>query len=418
MNLAEEFKKYASSDAFFYITLDPERALGVEDILPNYHVICPYKSWLTDALKDSGVRVFVLEEEVGLDEAMKIAEKGSYGIMQANLVKDYIAKKAGTVPALRANILVLKTSALIEDFCKSQGWNLLAPKANVAEEFENKISQFKILRGVVPFPKSRISTMEEVYNIAKSLNGEDATVIQFNRGHSGNTTFFVKSVSDIEELYKLFPKREVKISEFKKGKTYTLNCLVLRNRRVITGSISQQLTGLPEATSNPNSTVGNDWGSARNLSGGVFRKIKEMAEKSGSAMCKEGYAGLFGIDVLVENSSAGSLEDDSNEVYFIELNTHQPASVSLEAKIHRNLGKVPLLGYFVLDSAGEAEISEEDLPPLILPINARQIIYRNKSSQVMSRGQILSEFSGKPFISRVLEVKPNEEVWREQAVDL
>src|SRR3989344_4354505 len=126
----------------FYIALDPERATGIEDMLENYHIICPYKSALTDSLKKRGISVFVLEEECSnaWENALEI---GTYGIMQLQCVKEFIAEKSeGALP----RILVLKNSTLIENFCKKSGWELWSPKSFVATVFENKISQFQKLQ--------------------------------------------------------------------------------------------------------------------------------------------------------------------------------------------------------------------------------------------------------------------------------
>ena len=413
MDLEIELKKLASANAFFYVALDPERALGVEDILPNYAIICPYKSWLTEELKAKGISVFILEEEAGLMEAEKIAEKGSYGILQSGIVREYIQFRcAGSNPAhmnvrgWTPHIVVLKTSFLIEDFCKKQGWNLLAPKADLAEKYENKISQFNALKCIVPYPKSYTTTAREVYEKEISY----PFVLQFNRGHSGNSTFFINSRADLEDVYKLYPKREVKISELIKGTPYTLNCLVLKNGKALTGSLSAQITGLDAATNSPNTTVGNDWVLPRKLDSKTADEIQSIAEKIGRELSGENYRGFFGIDVMAEESSG--------KIYFIELNTHQPASVSFEARIHRAMGKSPLLAYFLMDS-GVAEVNAavKDLPPFILPIRARQIIYRNKTERVINREEILEKYADKHFASRMTRIKPNEEIWREQMLE-
>jgi len=218
MDLANVFKNRTSNHAIFYITLDPERALGIEDVLSDYTIICPYKSELVNKLKNRGVNVVVLEDELKQKEVAEAIKKGTYGILQSDFLQKYIT---ANVRSWTPHIMILKNSQLIEDFCKKLGWKLLAPKAKVAEQFENKISQYKLLSNIVPFPKSITTTLD---NLTFNVNN---SVLQFNRGHSGNTTFFINSKKDLEKLAKKFPKREAKISEYIKGKTFTLNCLVL-----------------------------------------------------------------------------------------------------------------------------------------------------------------------------------------------
>ena len=440
--------------AFFYVTLDPERALGLEDILPNYTIICPYKSQFVYNLRDrvNCIQVFVLEEHLSAEEVKRIVERGTYGILQSDLVKSYIntichifldrerydKNKKGAWKEKKAQIIVLKNSQLVENFCSKQGWKLLAPKAKVAEQFENKISQYRLLNDIVPYPKSFITNLGEMHEKIKEagcfrdFKGEsfaftirglkrsppcverkqlaalalsDTLVLQFNRGHSGNSTYFIKSRGDLEKLYKLFPNRQCKISQYIKGTTYTLNCVVLKNGEVITGSLSEQITGLKSATNNPNTTCGNDFSSPGSLKKARVKRIQEIARKVGKVLHKKDYRGLFGIDVIIENSSG--------RIYFIEVNTHQPASISFEAKLHRKIGKMPLLAYLMLDYMG-CPTPHIGNPPIILPFFAKQIIYRNKSSKALTLNDVEKTHKDKGLLARIKYIKPNEEIYRVQ----
>ncbi len=414
MDWVNQLKELGKNKAFFYVTLDPERALGIEDILPNYTIICPYKSQLVHNLRDrkNCGQVLVLEEHLSSKEVKKIVERGTYGILQSELVRKHIQKTCDS----RKNVyvLVLKNSALIEDFCKKQGWKLLAPKARIAEQFENKISQFRLLNDVVPYPRSFITNLEKMRKEAKvascfrDFKGE-SFVLQFNRGHSGNSTYFIKLRGDLEKLYKLFPKRECKVSEYIKGKTYTINCVVLKNGEVITGSLSEQITGLKSATTNPNTTCGNNFTSPQKLKNPRIRQVQDIAEKIGRILHKERYRGLFGIDVIMENGSG--------RVYFIEVNTHQPASISFEAKLHRKIGKMPLLAYLMLDYAG-CPTPRNGEPPIILPFPAKQIIYRNKGNKTLRLSDIEKKYKDKGLLARIKLIKPNEELYRIQKYGL
>ena len=408
MDLENVFKNRTISHAIFYITLDPGRAMGIKDVLPYYTIICPYKSELVNKLKNRGVNIVVLEDELKQKEVAEAIKKGTYGILQSDFVQRYIT---ANVHSRTPHIMILKNSQLIEEFCKKLGWKLLAPKAKVAEQFENKISQYKILRNKVPYPPTFIANVRTVYNTvfmnhdSRFIIHDSPFVLQFNRGHSGNTTFFINSKKDLEKLATKFPRREAKISECIKGKTFTLNCLAVKIGKVITGSISEQITGPKNATNNPNTTCGNDFTSPKKLSQKQIKKIQEIAQSTGTALYKKGYRGLFGIDVIIQNKTG--------KLYFIEVNTHQPASISFEAKLHRQIGKMPLLAYFILDSLSkEVKPTKRDLPPMVLQIKAKQIIYRNKTGKTLRLKDIEKKYKGKGLISRTKFIKPNEEIYR------
>lgn len=460
MDWKKELQKKGANKAFFYVTLDPERALGLEDVLPNYTIICPYLSQLTARLKD-GTRnnrdrkdtfqLLALEEHIPTSEVEGIIRRGTYGILLSRFVTEHIKKCRDSKK--NVYVLVLKNSQLIEGYCRKQGWRLLTPSAKVAEEFENKISQYRLLKDVVCYADTFLCTVEEFSNAFEEFDrdysrtsaGDEAWrpaaagraspgrikqarlacerflnnidqapsrtpfVLQFNRGHSGNSTFFIGNRKDLAELRKKYPKRECKVSEYIQGKTYTLNCLALKSGKVINGSISEQITGLQAATSNPNTTCGNDFNSPRKLGIAEVKAIGRISQKVGKILHKNGYRGLFGIDVIIEKATG--------KVYFIELNTHQPASVSFEAKLHREIGKVPLLGYFILDSFGiKVRFPRKDLPPIVLPISAKQVIYRNKAAKILTGEYIEKEYRGKGLLSRMKFIKPNEEIYRIQTI--
>ena len=379
--------------AIFYITKDPERATGIEDMLEDYHVICPYPSTTTEVLKKNGVSVFVLDQDI---------EGGTYGMLRAPAVQSYIKEHTPPTAGRAANILLLKTSALIERFCSEQKWNLWAPEAEVAKKYEDKISQYQALVDVVPFPpSSRITIIE---NIKK---GAYPYMLQFNSGHSGEGTHIIKNPAQLDEYKEKFPNREVRISEYMNGDTYTLNALVTKSGDIFTGSISLQLTGIPEATNNPSATVGNDFGKAVVLTEEQVVEIKNMALSVGSTMKKDGYVGLFGIDVIV--TGAG--------VYFVEVNTHQPASISFEAILHRNIGSTPLMLIFIRDMMKE-DIEKLELPPILFPHPAKQIIYRNKQNKSILRSDVSlpQVYQGENvLLSRMNQIEPGEELFRIQS---
>ena len=403
-----------------YITQDIERATGIENLLERYAINVPWESELSRALEAQGQRVFVLERDCKgfAEDALK---GGTYGMMRLPCVKDFIKNFAGD---LQPHILVLKNSELIEKECIQNGWKLLAPRASVAKLFEDKITQWQLLHDVVEFPTTVIT--DTAHAVEKAGEIGFPLVMQFNAGHSGGGTHIINSPQDFAQFEKKFPQRDVRIAKLIQGTTYTLNALVVKEGAAYTGSISKQLTGLTEATNNPSSTVGNDWGeAAEELSQEQALAIAGIAKKAGKKMYESGYVGLFGIDVIVEKNTG--------KAYCIEVNTHQPASISYEAKLHQMLGKMPLLylwirdmmenkadaflGHRSLENKFEAFYAE--LPPLLLRGNVRQIIYRNKTDAVISSDMVrvprgLPIGQAGAMRSRMKLVGPNEEIFRMQ----
>ena len=60
------------TDPIFFVTPDPHWGIGLEDIIPNYHIVCLDNSPVVPLLRVSGVNIFCLEEF--LNEKIKYFE--------------------------------------------------------------------------------------------------------------------------------------------------------------------------------------------------------------------------------------------------------------------------------------------------------------------------------------------------------
>ncbi len=383
----------------FFITPDAERALGIEDIIPDYTIVTLFRSRLTEDLGRRGIRVYVIEDELGLNIAKEASLRGTQGILLIRQVQEFISNTSeGKTPCLS----VFKNSEDIERFVRDKGWKLLAPRASVSSMFEQKISQFALLGDRVPFPSTVIGKLSFL-----SLP-QLPIILQFNRGHSGTGTFRVSKKEDFQRLLERFPEREARLSSFIKGSTYTLNGLVLRSGKIACGSISLQLTGLPTATFNPYATVGNDFGVVKeDLTDKQAEEIRDVLEGVGGVLFSNGYTGMFGIDLVVE--------EDTGRIYFIEVNSRQVASISFEALLHRAIDTVPLCALYLFDVFnGELEDSEIMYPPIVYPKQAKQIIYRNSTERVLSRNEVGNREERGFLPSRLYNIKPGEEMYRIQ----
>ena len=95
-------------------------------------------------------------------------------------------------------------------------------------------------------------------------------------------------------------------------------------QKVIVCHTSLQITGMLPFTDSVGTTVGNDWALPHDfLSEEVQEKINNICKQVGEKMAKDGWLGLYGIDVIVE--------DGTQEVFLIEINARQSANISYES---------------------------------------------------------------------------------------
>ena len=116
-------------------------------------------------------------------------------------------------------------------------------------------------------------------------------------------------------------------------------------------------------------TVGNGFLYPQKLSEGVRGQIFSETDKIGVAMKADGYLGFFGIDIIVEGEN----------VYMIEVNARQPASVPFVNKLQLMHDLTPMSLYHIAEFLElEYELNVEEYSKLgIAPMKAVQVFLRN-----------------------------------------
>lgn len=324
----EKFEKLLNAP-IFYITNDPERALGLESRLPNFHIVCTDHNPTVDALLIENKRVFSLAGELGEEKPIF---RNSNKLLQHSATQAYIEEhtKEGETP----NIMVFKVAPNIERTCEKLGYNLLNTSALLNRTFENKIPQYKELsKAGINFPKTIISKLKDVDwgELSETLGTE--IVIQFDRGHTGLGTFFLNSEQELQKLIQKFPNREVRIASKIEGEAWTINAAVTRHGIAMSG-LSYQITGIQGITDQKGGTVGNDWSKVNMLTIEALTAIEQETRNIGKTMQDKGYKGLFGIDFIIT---------PTGEVVVIEINARQPASTGMHTKLMLRENQIPLM---------------------------------------------------------------------------
>ncbi|MBU4369695.1 hypothetical protein KKG58_02930 [Patescibacteria group bacterium] len=293
--IIEQIKKGVNKKPLFYVTRYKERGSGLGCSLKNFKTIT------TTPPKDTA----------------EILEKKSF--------------------PLKSNIIVFKNNARIQRICKEKKLNLLNPDYHLVEKYENKISQYKWLKTIIPasLPKTVITTPNKnsFQKIGQILG--KPFIGQFNRSHTGQGTLLISKTKQWKELVEKFPQRKIKCTQFINGPVITVNiCLwpalsADEQGCILMGNPSYQITGLKQLTDFPYSTTGNDWSLAQKiLNSNDFKTIKTLCQKIGKAMIKNGWQGLFGLDFI-----------KGKKWLVIEINARQPASTGLETALQKKQGK-------------------------------------------------------------------------------
>jgi len=261
---------------------------------------------------------------------------------------------------------------------------------DINKRFELKISQYNSLKTLNScFPKTIISTLNDTtYSKLKNKLGEKM-VIQYNRGHTGNNTFFIENDKDFAKQKKKFRNRLARIAQFVEGDVYTLNACITRFG-IIYGGISYQITGVEGLTSKKGGTIGNDWKYPEKIPPKNVKKMKEILLKLEKEMLSSGYRGMLGVDFIIT---------PKQKIYLIEINARQPASTPMHTKLMLNEEFIPLQAFHFAEflfkensgyirflnryfhkGLADTNISryiEEQNKLAVIPIDASQIFLRN-----------------------------------------
>lgn len=437
----------------FYICNDPERALGLETYLPNFHIICIDYKEIVDFIEEKGINIFCLEKELKQKNPIF---RNSNRLLQQNLVQQYILQHTKEEQTSN-NVIFFKIARDIEFTCKRLGYNILNTTSQLNKQFENKLSQYELLESAgVNFPKTTFVKLEDTsydrltkYFKAENLLSSDLIstsdttsnrfgksssksggkssnkaysetyksggksgekfVIQYNRGHTGTGTVYIENQNQFQAEQQKFPKRKARISRFIDGETYTLNACVTKYG-ILFGGLSYQITGISEFTSQVGGTVGNDWSYPQKLSSKTVEEIASITQNAGKVMQEAGYKGLFGVDLVV---------DKQGIPYLIEINARQPASTSIHTKLLLKDRLMPLElihiyefleeNYDLQDMDGNKLTLEEYNKQAMKPIKATQIIIRNTADSKLT---VLSDVA-----SGVYNVKSGNFVRKGWSVD-
>ncbi len=348
-----------------YVTRDIERALGLLGT-PGYFIISNNTPFGQEVQAQYPENILLIESEELLDTSE---------LLKHEETKKFIAKSQ---PSARAQVegepivLVFKNTSQIEKICSANNWTVLNPPASLANKVEEKISQVEWLGDLATcLPPHGII-------LCKDIVWKDTPfILQFNRAHTGTGTMFVENEKQLKDIQTKFPDRPARVTKYIDGPVFTCN-IVVGNDAILAGNISYQITGLSPFTDNRFATIGNDWKLPHTLLNETQKQqINDIAQGIGEKMRADGWKGLFGIDVI--------LEESTGELFLIEINARQPASTTYESVLQERIKNQELrIGDVTTFEAHILALLNQPLADkkLITIEEGAQVIVRNLESRI------------------------------------
>lgn len=346
----------------FFVSPHPNRAIGLEKNIRDYHVICSHKADILDYIEKEGIKVFCLNDD-DIRNTGKLLENKS--------ILDYIKSES---KGKTSNIITFKPSPKIEKICNLYNFRNIGNDWRINRKFENKINFVEITNFLgIPNAQSEVVKVGDCGISEKYLKEGSKCVIQLPRGYSGNSTFLIENEENLRTLGEKYAGRMAKIAKFIEGDTYTINGCV-GSEEVYVGKIIYQITGLTDFNGNRLGTSGNDYVFPTYLGERSKKEIFEITKTIGCGMKKEGYRGIFGLDFIVGKDGKANL---------IEINPRLVGSIPVYTKLQLRNGEVPFLGIHIDSFLGGTAVKEVkqtfEAWKIEKEFSASQLILRNVS---------------------------------------
>ena len=357
-NLIEKMENHN----IIYISVNPERALGLEKILPNFYIVSLLDSYIFNFLNKD--KFYSLKKE---SPNIDINENSKELLLQDG-VRNYINQFKNP------SFMFFKITSGIELILEKH--KILNSTSYLNKLYENKINIVEYFKDMIPKSIPYIPGNTTYNDLKKNIG--DKFVIQFIHGHSGESTFFINNKDEFDQIKNKYPERFSKAVRFVEGDTYTINGIVTK-KGIYVFNLSKQITGIQSLTQYIGGTVGNDW--LVQLPEKIRLDLLNRMNSIGERLEKNGYKGLFGADFIYDGSN----------IYLLDLNPRENASVPTFTKIQIKNKIVPAKLIHILEFLNiEYEIDIESYNQQIFnDLNLRQIIIRNtKDSVIKMEGDI------------------------------
>ena len=322
-----------SGRKYFFVCNDLIHALSISGVIEKPVIISYDESPLADALRSSGAEIFLMNETNNDFGELKTTNN----LISHDFTRDVISNYHG-----EKNLLVFKSSHIVEEYADKLNLNLLAPSAKIARGIENKVTFYNELMNedlnLIPGEIIKVSENTEYSKLADKYGAE--FVMQASKGFGGNKTFHIRNKSDLTAIKDIYNKRSMRLTKYIPGRTLTINGCVTSIGTMVRPPFFQ-LTGIAELTSNVMGACGNDF-DISSLDTKLVCDVMKSTKRIGDIISKKGFSGIFGVDYIVNGDTA----------YFVECNPRFVTSLTVFTQLETKNEDIPLVAYHILEHLG------------------------------------------------------------------
>ena len=321
----------------FYVSSTAYNILGSDAWIGNLSFVNSI-----DSFSGQHPRIFTAIPEPGI--APRTIEASNNFLLAQPSVVEHV-RRAGP----GAGVLFLMFDEHTEALAQGLGLKIAHPPAKLHRHLDSKITTTRLAdrAGIrsVPNVLAAVKSYRALLEVGDGL-GPDL-VVQLPHGHSGATTFFISSEDD----YRIHAERiaahaEVKVMKRIRCRQTTIEGCVTR-RGTLAGPLMTEMVGYPELTPFAGGWCGNEVFASEAsdlISTDVRRQASRAVIAMGEQLREVGYAGYFGLDLL--------LDQDSGALYLGEMNPRLTGATLLTSQASLDHRQPPLLLFHLLEYFG------------------------------------------------------------------
>ncbi len=280
---------------------------------PKYKIICYNDVQDNEFIAKGGVQIFSIKKEY---PDIEVSPETPAQIISCPPVEKYLSSLKEPFA-----LLIYKSSSALEKITKQKGWKFIGNTRDLREKYENKKIFKETIKevGLKAIPGDNILiddlTADKLQEFQKKLKTKRLVLQLAEMTYGGGSgTLFVNDPKDLEMLKKrvedirqeLKGKKKkietVNIAPFIIGTTASIACCATKYG-ILTGPIQTQIVDMEEVGTKIRNRSGNyaghDW-CFRNYSDDSQNQAEYIAQRFGDYIYKQGYRGIFGLDLIVE----------------------------------------------------------------------------------------------------------------------
>jgi hypothetical protein len=325
--------------------------IGPALIADNFEIICHKTSTDLPYLRKQAKVTTIAES---WPENLWQTRMNTLAILKHEGVQSYL-KSLGKV-----GIFVYKTSERVDAICEQNNWQLVGNSSTIRDKYENK----KLFREIgkrigmdlIAGETLMIGALDEARFLQFQQALGEKLVLQLTELSKGGGagTFFVNNLEDLSRFKKVVKEkieiegkelREVNITRFVDGISGSITGCIT-HKGVLTTPVQTQVVDVPELVADRGKSGvfrGHDW-SLYHYSEKIQMQASKLAERLGSEMAKDGYKGIFGIDLIIDR--------DNDMVFPVECNPRYTGAFPVYSLLQNELNEVPLDAFQLLEHLG------------------------------------------------------------------